>query len=119
LLFLIFFSSSPGDPYATVVHAEHVQIRKNSFHSPVYLSNVFGFQLYWHCGILVRGSIPDVLHCEGQVKTISCNDGIFSFLLAPLTLCLLGSMVEEKGSFVNSDKERGETKRRKLKKNIL
>jgi hypothetical protein len=27
-------------------------------------------------------------------------------------------MVEEKGSFVNSDKERGETKRRKLKKNI-
>jgi hypothetical protein len=55
-----------------------------------------------------------VWHCEDLAEITSCNDGRFSFLLAPLTLILLGAMVEENGNFVNSDKERGGNKTKKM-----
>jgi hypothetical protein len=35
---------------------------------------------------------------------------MFSSLLVPLTLCLLGPMVEENGSFLNDDEENEENK---------
>jgi hypothetical protein len=35
---------------------------------------------------------------------------MFSSVLVPLTLCLLGPMVEENGSFLNDDEENEENK---------
>jgi len=53
------------------------------------LSNAFGCQLGWLCGILVWYSIADVWHCEDSVERNLCSYGIFYLLLAPLTMHLL------------------------------
>jgi len=64
-------------------------VRKNSSGSLAFPSNAFGCQLYWHCGILVYSSIPDVWHSEDSAGINLCSYGSFSLLLAPLTLHLL------------------------------
>jgi hypothetical protein len=44
---------------------------------------------------------------------------MFSSLSVPLTLCLLGPMVEENGSFLNDDEENEKNKTKKMEEEYL
>jgi hypothetical protein len=60
-----------------------------------------------------------VWRCADLAKITPCNDDMFSSVLVPLTLCLLGPMVEENGSFLNDDEENEVNKTKKMEEEYL